>query len=164
MWLFKTVLALVVLVCIGASATFAFEFGWTRGATDVHRWTYALASVAIDLLKAGMPILGAMAWHDRDMTRSFACWLVFVCFTAFSLWCAYGMTATQLAEKIGDRITVEVDLKRKESSLDALRAQRDALPKNFTPATEEGVAAARSAADRFDRRWPSCPSRRSRPT
>ena len=70
-------MAVAVLGCIAASATFAFEFGWTRGATEVHRWTYALAGVALDLLKAGLPIFGALAWHESKPARAFACWMVF---------------------------------------------------------------------------------------
>jgi len=99
MWAFRALMASAVLACIAASATFAFEFGWTRGATDVHRWTYAFAGVALDLLKSGLPIFGAVAWHDRKAARSLACWLVFLVLTCLSLWCAYGTTATQLAEK-----------------------------------------------------------------
>lgn len=50
-----------------------------RGATDVYRWTYALAGVALDLLKSGLPILGATAWHDSKPARSLACWLYLPC-------------------------------------------------------------------------------------
>ena len=66
MWMgaFRVLMGIAVLGCIAASATFAFEFGWTRGATEVHRWTYALAGVALDVIKAGLPIFGAIAWHD----------------------------------------------------------------------------------------------------
>ena len=94
---FRVLMGIAVLGCIAASATFAFEFGWTRGATTVHRWTFALAGVALDLIKAGLPILGAMAWHESKPARSLACWVVFAVFTGLSLWCAYGTTATQLA-------------------------------------------------------------------
>jgi hypothetical protein len=75
-------MALAVLGCIAASATFAFEFGWTRGTSEVHRWTYALAGVALDLLKAGLPIFGALAWHESRPARAAACWLVFTVLTA----------------------------------------------------------------------------------
>jgi hypothetical protein len=62
MWiLFRGLMAIAVIACIAASATFAFEFGWTRGATEVYRWTYAIAGVALDLLKSGLPLLGATA-------------------------------------------------------------------------------------------------------
>jgi hypothetical protein len=94
MWItFRLLMAIAVLVCIAASATFAFEFGWTRGATEVYRWTYAFAGVALDLFKSGLPILGATACHDSKPARSFACWVVFAVLTVLSLWCA-GTTAT----------------------------------------------------------------------
>ena len=138
MWMaFRTMMAVAVLACIGASATFAFEFGWTRGATEVYRWTYALAGVALDLLKSGLPILGATAWHDRKPARSCACWVVFAVLTALSLWCAYGTTATQLAEKFALQAVAQSDLSTRRATLDRLRGQRDAL--KFTETSEEAV-------------------------
>jgi hypothetical protein len=78
MWIvFRSSMAIAVLACIAASATFAFEFVWTRGATEVYRWTYAFAGIALDLFKSGVAILGASAWHDRKPVRAFACWMVF---------------------------------------------------------------------------------------
>src|SRR5262245_50498081 len=67
MWwgLFRLLMGGAVLGCIASSATFAFEFGWTRGETDTHRWTFALAGVALDLVKSGLPIFGAQAWHEQ---------------------------------------------------------------------------------------------------
>ena len=120
MWAFRALMGIAVLGCIAASATFAFEFGWTRGATEVHRWTYALAGVALDLLKAGLPIFGAMAWHESKPARSFACWLVFLVLTGLSLWCAYGTTATQLAEKFADQAVASTDQATKQGKLDRL--------------------------------------------
>ena len=104
MWsAFRLVMGIAVLGCIAASATFAFEFGWTRGATDVHRWTFALAGVALDLLKSGLPIFGALAWHERRPPQAIACWVVFMVLTGLSLWCAYGTTAIQLASRIASQ-------------------------------------------------------------
>src|SRR5262245_18399597 len=152
---FRLLMAVAVLGCILASASFAFEFGWTRGATDVHRWTYALAGVALDLLKSGLPIFGAMAWHDSKPARSFACWAVFLVLTCLSLWCAYGTTATQLAEKFANQAVATVAQTSKQTVLERLRHQRDALHFTDTSAeavkTAEGVvttAAARAADER----------------
>jgi hypothetical protein len=140
---FRGLMAIAVLACIAASATFAWEFGWTRGATDVHRWTYAVAGVALDLLKSGLPILGAVAWHEQKPARSGACWLVFAVLTTLSLWCAYGTTATQLAEKFADRAVAQSTLSSRQATLDRLRGQRDALV--FVETTEEMVETARRA-------------------
>src|SRR5262249_40020306 len=141
MWIiFRLLMAIAVLACIFASATFAFEFGWTRGATDVHRWTYAFAGVALDLLKSGLPLLAATAWHERRPARSFACWVVFVVLTSLSLWCAYGTTATQLAEKFANQAVAQSDLSTRRATLDRLRGQRDAL--KFTETSEETVRTA----------------------
>ena len=136
-------MALAVLACIAASATFAFEFGWTRGATEVHRRTYALAGVALDLLKAGLPIFGALAWHESRPARAFACWMVFIVLTGLSLWCAYGTTATQLAEKFANQAVASTDQTSKQTTLDRLRQQRDAL--SFTETSAEAVKTAEAA-------------------
>jgi hypothetical protein len=136
-------MAAAVLGCIAASATFAAEFGWTRGASDAYRWTYAFAGVALDLLKSGLPIFGAMAWHDSKPARSFACWLVFLVLTCLSLWCAFGATATQLAEKLATQAVATVGQTSKQTVLDRLRKQRDAL--TFTETSAETVKTAEDA-------------------
>jgi hypothetical protein len=143
MWAFRLLMAIAVLGCIAASATFAFEFGWTRGATDVHRWTYALAGVALDFLKAGLPIFGALAWHEAKPARAFVCWMVFVVLTGLSLWCAYGTTATQLAEKFANQAVASTAQSSRETTLDRLRKQRDAL--TFTETSADAVKTAEAA-------------------
>jgi hypothetical protein len=135
-------MAVAVLGCIAASAIFAAEFGWTRGASDAYRWTYAFAGVALDLLKSGLPIFGAMAWHDSKPARSVACWLVFLVLTCLSLWCAFGATATQLAEKLTNQAVATVAQSSKQTVLERLRKQRDAL--NFTHISADAVKTAES--------------------
>ena len=144
MWItFRALMGIAVIACIGASATFAFEFGWTRGATLVAHWTYAVAGIALDLFKSGLPILGATAWHDSKPVRSFACWVVFIVLTGLSLWCAYGTTATQLAEKFASQAVAQSDLTSRQAALDRLRGQRDGL--KFTETSQEAVRTAATA-------------------
>ncbi len=147
---FKFLMAVAVLGCIAASATFAFEFGWSRGATDVHRWTYALAGVALDLLKAGLPIFGAMAWHDRSWTRSGACWFAFLVLTGLSLLrCLrhHGNAARRAAGASHRRQRRQRPIWT--TTRDRLRKQRDALV--FTETSADAVrtaeAAVKAAAD-----------------
>jgi hypothetical protein len=141
MWItFRVLMGITVIACIGASATFAFEFGWTWGATSIAHWTYAVAGLALDLFKSGLPILGATAWHDCKLARSFACWVVFIVLTGLSLWCAYGTTATQLAEKFASQAVAQSDLSVRQGTIDRLRAQRDAF--KFTETSEEAVRTA----------------------
>jgi hypothetical protein len=83
-----------------------------------------------------------MAWHDSKPGRSFACWLVFGVLTCLSLWCAYGTTATQLAEKFAAQAVATVAQTSKETVLDRLRKQRDAL--TFTDTSAEAVKTAES--------------------
>ena len=141
MWIiFRALMGTAVIACICASATFAFEFGWTRGATWVASWTYAVAGVALDLFKSGLPILGATAWHDSKPARAFACWAVFIVLTGVSLWCAYGTPATQLAERFASQAVAQSDLSTRQATLDRLRAQRDRL--KFTETSEEAIRTA----------------------
>jgi hypothetical protein len=152
MAVFTLLMAVAVLGCIAASATFAFDFGWTRGANNAARWTYALVGVALDLLKSGLPIFGARAWHERNQTRAAACWLVFAVLTCLSLWCAYGTTATQLAENFANKVVAKTIQASKETALDRLRKERDALSFSETSAeavktAEDAVATAAAQAD-----------------
>jgi hypothetical protein len=140
---FRFLMAVAVLGCIVASASLAAEFGWSRGASEVRRWTYALAGVALDLLKPGLPIFGAMEFHERKPARSVACWLVFAVLTTLSLWCAYGTTATQLAEKFANQAVASMAETSKQMVLDRLRKQRDALA--FTETSAESVKTAEDA-------------------
>src|SRR5262245_43982597 len=134
---FRALMGIAVIACICASATFAFEFGWTRGATWVAHWTYGVAGGALDLFKLALPILGATAWHDTKPAKSFACWVVFIVLTGLSLWCAYGTTATQLAEKFASQAIAQSDLSTRQATLDRLRAQRDGL--QFSETSQEAV-------------------------
>ena len=143
MWAFRLLMAVAVLGCIAASATFAFEFGWSRGVTHVHRWTYALAGVALDLLKSGLPIFGALAWHERKAMRAVACWLVFAVLTGLSLWCAYGTSATQFAQHIAKQVVAATADEDDRAKLKRLRSQRDAL--NFSETSAAAVEAAETA-------------------
>ena len=52
-----------VAICILATASMAFRFGWSLGAEEIDRWMYAGAGVAVDVIKALMPLLIIWAWH-----------------------------------------------------------------------------------------------------
>lgn len=122
MTVLRVIFGIAVIGCVVASTTFAFEFGWTRGASEVHSWTYALAAVALDVLKSSLPILAAVAWAGREWARATAAWLVFGVLTCLSLWCAYGITATQLAERVTAQVVARDNEADKKDALE--RAQR----------------------------------------
>lgn len=137
----RLLLVPVVFGCIGISAVFAFEFGWTKGATDVHRWAFGLAGGGLDLLKAALPVIAAAAALAHDRTKQLAAWFVFAWLTVMSLWCAYGTTAGQLAERIGSQAAAIATRNDATAKLRRLRDARAAVPP-FTYATAESVAAA----------------------
>ena len=98
---------------------------------------------ALDLLKSGLPIFGALAWHERKPGRAAACWMVFTVLTGLSLWCAYGTTATQLAERIANKAVAGTAQQDNRDTLKRLRDQRDAL--SFTETSAEAVETAEAA-------------------
>src|SRR5262245_23812729 len=113
--------------------------------TDTHRWTFALAGVALDLVKSGLPIFRPQAWHERNPVRALACWLFFMMLTGLSLWCAYGTTAIQLASRIAIQAVASTTEEDNRAKLKRLRVQRDAL--TFTEASAEAVEAAQAAVN-----------------
>lgn len=139
----KTVLGLGVLGCIGASCFFAFEFGMTRGTTPMLSWGFALLALFLDLLKSGLPLLA----HESD-SRAYkaGAWVSFVFLTFMSLWCAYGMNATQIAERTADRAAAESDRRTKKEALDRATAERKALP-DFRRTTAAALDAAQKAVE-----------------
>ena len=108
----------------------------------MHRWTFALAGVALDLLKSGLPMMGAMAWHDRKPVRSTASGWCSACLLACR-WCAYGTTATQLAENFANQAVASTVQMSRQATVDRLRRQRDAL--TFTETSAEPIKAAEDA-------------------
>lgn len=157
MLLIRIVLIPVILGCVVISALFAFEFGWSKGATEIHRWAFGLAGSGLDLLKAAMPIIGAAAFAARDRMKGLAAWFVFVLLTIMSLWCAYGTTASQLAERIGNK-AVEINRQSEaRATLERLKAERRSLPSfeiatdDSLKAAETGIRAAENAVEAADR-------------
>ena len=134
---------LAVLACVAASAVFAWRFGWTRGATEPDRWIYGGGAVALDLLKATAPLLAVHAWHAGKVPQAIAAWFAFAWLTAFSLMCASGLTATQLAARFADHAVASTDQSNRQTTLDRLRKQRDVL--HFTETSAEAVAAAEAS-------------------
>jgi hypothetical protein len=155
-----------VLGCVAASAAFAFEFGWTRGASAPSQWTFALVAVALDLFKAGLPLMAAEDSAERKPFKAGAEWFVFFWLTCLSLWCAYGTAAVQLAAHMSGKTVAAATRLDRQAGLDRLREERSRLPV-FTPTTAEAVQAAellaRTAADQAkaecDKRGQRCRDR-----
>ncbi|MGA7328897.1 MAG: hypothetical protein WBX25_31530 [Rhodomicrobium sp.] len=136
---------LPVLGCVAASAAFAFEFGWTRGASVPSQWTYALVAVALDLLKAGLPLMATEDSADRKHAKAAAEWFVFTWLTCLSLWCAYGVAAVQLAEHVSGKEVAAVTRQERQAALERIKEERSEIPA-FTPTTAEAVEAQENLA------------------
>lgn len=143
MTILRGVLGVGVLGCIAASCFFAFEFGWTRGASELTAWGFALVALFLDLLKAGLPLLASQA---ADPGQKRGCWVAFFFLTGMSLWCAYGMTAAQLADRMAARTVAAGEKQDRQAALERLQKQRAMVP-SFSPTTQAAVDAAKQASE-----------------
>lgn len=137
----RILLTPVAVVAIVASANFAFEFGWSKGATTSLMWTFAVLFAALDIAKAFLPILASIV---ISASRRIGIWLCYFFLTFASLWAAWGVNAIQLSERVGIKASAQSDQQNRRATLERLKAERAALPR-FEFATEESVRAADAA-------------------
>jgi hypothetical protein len=114
-----------------------------RGATEVHRWTYAFAGVALDLLKAGLPIFGALAWHESKPASCIrlldGVLRVDGAVPLVRLWHDGNAARREVCQSGGCQHRAS----NRETTLERLRKQRDAL--TFTETSAETVKTAQDA-------------------
>ena len=147
-----------VLVCLLATASMAFRFGWNLGSEEIDKWIYASAGIAVDLIKALLPLLIVWAWiaTPRRWGYCIVAGPFFLLFTSYSLLASFGLAAIQSANKLGAHAAVAVTYEDRRGDLNRLRAERSALPP-FTTTTGDGVQAAQAAvATAFDQVKPEC--------
>jgi hypothetical protein len=125
--------------CIALSCYFAFEFGFTRGASLRLAWAYGLVAATLDFFKCGILLIS----EDKPRGQRTTSWVGYVVLACLSMWCAYGITATQGAEKTVTKQVAASSRELAQRALDRLQGQRDALV--FTETTEEMVEAASRA-------------------
>jgi hypothetical protein len=124
----------------------AFRFGWNLGSEEIDKWIYASAGVAVDLIKALLPLLIVWAWvaTPRRWAYCSIASLFFLLFTSYSLLASFGLAAIQSANKLGAHAAVAVTYEDRRADLNRLRAERSALPP-FTTTTGDGLQAAQGA-------------------
>src|SRR5262245_60746743 len=63
----RVLLSVGTIGCIALSCFFAFEFGYTRGASLHLAWAYGLAAAVLDLFKPGIlaPVTGLLGLDQR---------------------------------------------------------------------------------------------------
>lgn len=140
----KALFTLVALVCIGASALFAFEFGWHKGTAPSLQIAFASIGAGLDLTKAAMPMWATASRRGGEWGKACICWAAFVFLTALSLWCAWGVTSMQLAERVGIRVAIKTEQETKQATLVRLKSERAAIGV-FTIATGESLKSAEAA-------------------
>ena len=140
----------IVLACIGVSAYFAYEFGSSKGTTAVAALAFGVAGAGLDLLKSALPMLASTAADHDDRSVARGCWFGFAVLTMMSLWCAFGITALHLSEKVGVRLQIASEQAQKTAALDRLKRDRATVPA-FGFANDQSVEAAQDAVDAADR-------------
>ncbi len=116
-----------VLVCIVATASMAFRFGWQFGTEPWEQWSFALGLAAMDVIKAFLLLSVAGAWRARQYGRVGVALAAFVVFTSLSLLSSFGMAAIQSALKVGSHTATANVYKDRKAEVDRLVAQREAL-------------------------------------
>ena len=114
-----------VLVCIVATASMAFRFGWQFGAEPWEQWSFALGLAAMDVIKAFLLLAVAGAWRARQYGRVGVALAAFAVFTGLSLLSSFGMAAIQSALKIGSHTAVASIYNDRKAEVDRLVAQRE---------------------------------------
>jgi len=137
-----------VLVCIVATASMAFRFGWQFGSEPLEQWSFALGLAAMDVIKSFLLLAVAGAWRVRQYGRIDVALGAFVVFTGLSLLSSFGMAAIQSALKVGSHTATASAYNDRKAEVDRLVAQREALQKaGFTWTTAGTVKAAQDAVD-----------------
>ena len=112
-------------------------------------WAFGLVAGALDLVKSG--ILVVTVGMPKPERR--AAWASYAFLTCLSLWCAGGMTATQLATRLTSQIVAATTQQSKEQALEELKEQRKKMPAFAETSAEaletakQGVTTAKEQAD-----------------
>ncbi|MEM7778531.1 MAG: hypothetical protein AAF732_23385 [Pseudomonadota bacterium] len=110
---FATVLLII-------SAMMNWQFGLTLGATTVEQYIFAVASLAVDGLKAILPLLVLLLWSAGHRAAALLCSCLWLLCFSWSMASAIGFTASSrdgaTAERSGD-IERRQSLQRREQEL-----------------------------------------------
>lgn len=138
----RIIVGIPAIGCVAASCYFAFEFGMTRTPDPQAQLYFGAAAVAFDIMKTMLPIIGSRAGVGPRR----AAWVGFLMLTGFSLWCAFGLNATTLAEKFSNQRAASSALTDAKAELQRAQGDRDHIPA-FVPTEQGNVDAAQAAVD-----------------
>ncbi len=128
--------------CVIASCYFAYQFGLTRTPDVASQVYFGWGAIAFDVMKTMLPLIGSRAGPGPRR----AAWIGFMMLTGFSLWCAFGLNATTLAEKFSAQTAASTALSDAKTALNRAQAERDRIPA-FIPTEQGTVDAAQQAVD-----------------
>lgn len=137
----RILLAPVVIACAAASCFYAYEFGVIRGGTSEFAVYLGYTAAALDVLKTGLPLLSS---YTTERGQKIGAWIGFSVLTCLSLWCAYGMNASQIAERMSNKEVASTIKIEAEELVKRARERRDAMPA-FVPTTDGVVGVAEQA-------------------
>src|SRR5262245_21961293 len=92
--------AALTMVSVATNA----RFGFTLAASPLDRVAYVATSVAIDLLKVGLPLLAIPLWANRHRALAVCAIAIWIGCTAWSANAAIGFVASTRGESVAQRI------------------------------------------------------------
>jgi hypothetical protein len=141
-----------VLALGGVTAVANFRYGYQAG-HGAERWVYAIGATVLDVVKTFLPtLLGTFLVGGLTLGtffRHIAGWSLWGIGVALSLWCAQGLYAATLAEKVG-----EVEGAKSEfAQWTADKASKGARLSDLAATRSRETIDGELAAKRLDRLW-----------
>lgn len=143
------VLAALVLISVSGAMNYLFMQGMAK--TPAESYVMGGASVAVDIIKALLPVLIWWAWKDRRFGFVIPAAFVFIVFSAFSLTSAIGFAASNRGHVSALKEGANAQLAAITSEFKSQNNKRAGLPKHRPVAIVENALAAK----RQHRRWSS---------
>jgi hypothetical protein len=140
---FRVALTVPTLGLCATSAYFAFHFGGTLAHDPDMILVYAVACLAIDIIKAPMTFLAAGAPNRAGRVSA---WTVFVFATAMSILAAFVNLSTQTAERAAEKSVAGRNRDTAEKTLRELASRRAKRPIDVPRVSADTVQAARDEA------------------
>jgi hypothetical protein len=140
---FRVALTVPTLGLCATSAYFAYHFGGTLAHDPSMILVYAVACLAIDLIKAPMTFLAAASPTRAGRVSA---WAVFAFATAMSILAAFVNLSTQTAERAAEKSVAGRNRDAAEKTLRELESRRAKRPEIVKPVSAGTVQASRDAA------------------
>jgi hypothetical protein len=144
------VAVLAAIVLLAASSTMNYLFASSLGRSTLEGIVLGVVAVGVDVLKAVLAVVLAVAARDRRWGFFVIGGFAFVLFSALSLTASFGFSASNRSAVFGERDRQTGKLVAAEARIGDLRTKLKSLPAyRPLPVVEEAIAAGRSQSGWF---------------